>query len=90
MIKLYHEGHEHGDLGHHHHHHEGDTKDQAYALLSYTFDHNDHHASELDDLVETLRAAGKTDVADKVAAAQEKFREGNALLHDALHLYTAD
>ena len=87
MLKLLHEGHDHGGAGHHHHH-GGDTSDRAYALLSYTFDHNDHHASELDDLVETLKGAGKTDVAEKVAAAQEKFKEGNALLHDALHLYT--
>ena len=91
MLKLLHEGHTHeaGGHGHHHHHHEElASKDQAYALLSYTFDHNDHHASELDDLVETLKGAGKTDVAEKVTAAQIKFKEGNALLHEALHLYT--
>ena len=87
MIRLFHEGHEHGDA-HHHHHHEGRSDDQAYALLSYTYDHNEHHASELDDLVGTLKEAGHADVAEKVAAAQEKFREGNALLHEALHLYT--
>ena len=96
MLKLMHEGHTHEggcghdhEHGHHHHHHdELASKDQAYALLSYTFDHNDHHAGELDDLVKTLRENGKEAVADKVAEAQVKFREGNALLHDALHAYT--
>ena len=96
MLKLLHEGHTHEagsehshEHGHHHHHHdELASKDQAYALLSYTYDHNDHHAGELDDLVKTLRENGKDAVADKVEAAQVKFREGNALLHDALHAYT--
>ena len=94
MLKLMHEGHTHeagsGHCHEHHHHHyeELASKDQAYALLSYTYDHNDHHAGELDDLVKTLKEAGKDAVAEKVEAAQVRFREGNELLHEALHLYT--
>lgn len=75
---------------HSHVHGSGSGVDKVLTLLSYNYDHNDHHADELDDLIREIRAAGKDAAADKVAEAQEAFRRGNALLHDAIHLYTEE
>ena len=70
----------------HGHGHEGDTADKTLMLLGYLYDHNVHHASELDDLAEKLKAEGRGEAAEKVLAAKECFGSGNALLHEAIHM----
>ncbi|MBR2189680.1 MAG: hypothetical protein IJ860_09810 [Eubacterium sp.] len=79
---------EHGT--HHSHTHAqtgADEKDKNLMLLQYTYDHNDHHAAELDALAGKLREAGKLETAELVEQAQEAFRRGNALLREAIHSY---
>ena len=78
-------------LSHHDHTHvhgsgtEG--KDKNLVLLSFTYDHNVHHTEEMNELIEVLRESGKTDVCALVEQAQAKFREGNEILHHAIHHY---
>ena len=73
----------------HHDHTEGsghaEGADKTRILLGYLYDHNVHHASELDDLAAKLTAEGRTDAAEKVLSARELFDQGNALLHEAIH-----
>ena len=78
----------------HHHHHEhththdlNGSDDRNYVLLRYMYEHNEHHAEELSDLIEALKADGKAHVAEHVEEALEEYKKGNALLHEALHHY---
>lgn len=78
----------------HHHHHEhththdlNGNEDRNYILLRYMYEHNEHHAEELTDLIEALRADGKEHAADHVEKALAEYRKGNELLHEALHDY---
>ena len=47
------------DHGHEHHHDHGDIPpaERTRALLAYMIDHNEHHAEELAELVDTLDGA---------------------------------
>ncbi len=84
--------HEH-DHGHHHehHHHEHEhesPKDATLALMTYMIDHNEHHAAEIVEMAADVEKNGKADAAAKMTEAVEKFNEGNAILREALALYT--
>lgn len=77
---------------HEHHHHEhphthdtAGSEDRNFILLRYMYDHNEHHAEELADLIEALKTAGNAHAAELVAAALEEYQKGNELLHEALH-----
>ena len=70
----------------HGHGHEGEAADKTLMLLGYLYDHNVHHAAELDELAEKLKAEGRAEAAEKVLAAKEYFGKGNDLLHEAIHL----
>ena len=87
--------HEHSHDGHTHDHDHGHTHShgtaesvpaEVGALLSYMAVHNDHHAAELADMGEKLRALGKTEAADKIAEGVEEFGKANAKLNEALKL----
>ena len=78
----------------HHHHHEhththdlNGSDDRNYVLLRYMYEHNEHHAEELSDLIEALKEDGKAHAAEHVEEALEEYKKGNALLHEALHHY---
>lgn len=83
-------------MGHHEHHDHshihstGGSEDRNLILLRYMYDHNDHHADELEELIQALRAAGKNGTADLVADALDLYRKGNDLLHEAIHHYTEE
>ena len=79
MKKWLHEGHDHGGGG-----------DKIATLLSYMYEHNHHHAAELDSLIEELHRAGQKESASLVEEAKGKFEEGSALLHEAVHRYTEE
>ena len=72
---------------HDHHHHAGDGMDKSQALLCYMYDHNAHHTEELLDVAGRIEAEGRNAIAAKIREAAAKFEEGNALLHEALHLW---
>ena len=87
--------HEHSHDGHTHDHDHGHTHShgtaesvpaEVVALLTYMADHNEHHAAELADMGEKLRALGKTEAADKIAEGVEEFGKANAKLNEALKL----
>ena len=87
-----HEDHEHcheHEQGHchaHHHHEAADPQQQMSALLDYMLKHNQHHAAELDQLSQKLRAQGKGNVADQILKAVEEFEKGNLYLSLALSM----
>ncbi len=62
------------------------TKEQAVALLNYTYMHNTSHADELVKLADKLISLGHDDAAAKVSEARSSFEKGNALLSEALKL----
>ena len=74
---------------HHEHSHGGEGVDRTLTLLSYAYDHNAHHAEELCAIAESLWAEGREEAGSLTEAAIAKFREGAALLHDALHGFHA-
>ena len=78
--------HDHDTSSHDHHHAEPYT-DRSQALLVYMFDHNVHHTLELLDVASKIEKEGKEEIAAKVREAAQRFEEGNALLHEALHLW---
>ncbi len=76
---------EHHDHDHHDHGHEvPETKDQMAALLDYMLHHNEHHAAELDQMADKLRASGNEKAADQIKTAVEEFQKGNMYLSLAL------
>ena len=88
-----HEQHEHCMRHEHHGHHghqsrDAGSGDRNLILLQYMYDHNEHHAAELDELIAALRSAGKNDVADLIEQAKTAYGRGNELLHEAIHHYT--
>lgn len=58
--------------------------DKMAALLDYMLKHNEHHAAELDQVSEKLRAAGKTAAAEQIKKAVDEFQKGNLYLSLAL------
>ena len=86
------EGHEHD----HPHTHEGEhshdhahgisPKDELIALVRYMIDHNSAHADELVRLAEKAEGMGAKAADEKILEAVGAFRQGNAMLTEALAL----
>lgn len=78
--------HEHHEHGHHHddHEHSGAPLAQLCALMNYMVDHNAAHATELADLAQQLKDAGKESAYENVMAAVAEFQKGNQILADVL------
>lgn len=72
--------------GHNHEHHIGGdmTAEELYALMKYNYTHNCAHINQMDDMLEKLKALGKSDAAEKLRAAVEGYREANALLKESI------
>ncbi len=62
------------------------SEDKIAALLDYMWKHNEHHAAELDQVADRLRAAGKADAAEQVKKAADEFQKGNLYLGLALSM----
>ena len=60
--------------------------DKMAALLDYMLKHNEHHAAELDQVAEKLRAAGKDTAAEQIKKAVDEFQKGNLYLSLALSM----
>lgn len=84
--------HNHDHPHHHHTHAPGDSegKDKTQILLQYTAEHNEHHADELNPLIEAMRAAGRHEAADLAEQARAAFTRGTELLREALDAYTQE
>lgn len=61
-----------------------DPKKEHAALLTYMLQHNEHHAAELDQMAEKLRAAGQEAAAEQIRKAVDEFQKGNLYLSVAL------
>lgn len=90
-------GHEHEHNHEHHHDHHCssdcgscnsgcDPKKEAQALLTYMLQHNEHHATELDQLAENLEKLGMSDSAKQIKEGVTDFQKGNMRLSLALTL----
>lgn len=74
------------DHSHTHSHAHGTAgADKAFALLQYTYNHNEAHIEELQELIDAYEKKGKTDIAEKLEASKALFAEANELLHQVLH-----
>lgn len=68
------------------HSHEAPAGDKMAALLDYMLKHNEHHAAELDQVAEKLRAEGKDAAAEQIKKAVDEFQKGNLYLSLALSM----
>ena len=83
--------HSHGDGGGDTHSHcescdGGDCKKETIALLTYMLQHNEHHASELDQMADNLQKMGLAASAKTIKEAVDDFQKGNMRLGLALTL----
>lgn len=84
--------HSHGEgCGNHSHEHcgscqGGDCKNETVALLTYMFQHNEHHAKELDQMAENLEKIELSAAAKTIKEAVADFQKGNMRLGLALTL----
>ncbi|MCD7818535.1 MAG: cobalt transporter [Lachnospiraceae bacterium] len=60
--------------------------DRMAALLDYMLKHNEHHAAELDQVADKLRADGKQGAAEQIKKAVDEFQKGNLYLRLALSM----
>ena len=76
--------HEHDHEHHHHDHDHGDIPpaERTRALLGYMIDHNEHHASELAELLDSLEGEPRK----KLLEAIGSFEVGNVQLREVLEL----
>lgn len=74
----------------HGHGHEVPQGDKMTALLDYMLKHNEHHAVELDQVADKLRAEGKAQSAEQIKKAVDEFQKGNMYLSLALSLVKAE
>lgn len=58
--------------------------DKTAALLDYMLKHNEHHAAELDQVADKLRAEGREAAAEQIRKAVDEFKKGNLYLGLAL------
>ena len=78
--------------GHGHDHHGGHTHgktdgtDENLAVLTYMYQHNEHHASEREEMAEKLRETGFQDVAEQIHEGVLQFYRANEFLGKALEL----
>ena len=64
----------------------GDCKKETVALLTYMLQHNEHHASELDQMAYNLQKMGLAASAKTIKEAVDDFQKGNMRLGLALTL----
>lgn len=64
----------------------GDCKNETVALLTYMLQHNEHHASELDQMAENLKKMGMEAAAKTIREGVADFQKGNMRLGLALTL----
>ena len=98
---MMHEGHHHHHDHDHEHTHEhshahthshapaegaSEPVKRAFTLMNYMYSHNSDHTEELAEMAGKLRGLGEDAAADMIDEAVKAYREGNAKLHDALHL----
>ncbi len=69
---------------HQHHTVSAESTDELKALLEYTVNHNTSHTDELLQIAKKLGECGKAPAGEKVIAALEEYKKGNALLAEAL------
>lgn len=72
------------DHGHEHHHGHDDLPqaERTRALLAYMIDHNEHHAQELAELVDSLEGAARKRLLEAIGS----FEVGNVKLREVLEL----
>ena len=70
----------------HNHTQEAPAGDKMTAVLDYMLKHNEHHAAELDQVAEKLRAEGKDAAAEQIKKAVDEFQKGNLYLSLALSM----
>ena len=72
------------DHGHEHPHDHGDIPpaERTRALLAYMIEHNEHHAEELAELVDSLDGAARK----RLLAAIGSFEVANVQLREVLEL----
>ena len=77
------DGHEH-EHTHEHSHDHGDIPpaERTKALLGYMIDHNEHHAEELADLVDSLEGAARKRLLEAIGS----FEAANVQLREVLEL----
>ena len=56
-----------------------DCGDKTAALLDYMLKHNEHHAAELDQVADRLRAEGKEAAADQIKKAVDELQKRKSL-----------
>ena len=64
----------------------GDCKKETIALLTYMLQHNEHHATELDQMADNLQKMGLDNSAKTIKEAVADFQKGNMRLGLALTL----
>ncbi len=72
-------GHDHGEQA-------ANGRDKQKALLQYMVDHNEHHASELDDVAQKFLDDGQPEVSEQIRKAVDEYQKGNMYLKLALSL----
>lgn len=79
--------HEH-DHEHEHGHGHGDVPpaERTRALLGYMIEHNEHHAEELAELVDSLEGAARKRLLEAIGS----FETGNVQLREVLELMKED
>ena len=72
------------DHGHEYPHDHGDipTAERTRALLAYMIDHNEHHAEELAELVDSLEGAARKRLLEAIGS----FEVANVQLREVLEL----
>lgn len=72
------------DHGHEHHHDQDGmpAAERTRALLAYMIDHNEHHASELAELVDSLDGAARKRLLEAIGS----FEVANVQLREVLEL----
>ena len=69
----------------HEHHIQSDmTAEELLALLEYNYTHNSAHASQMEEMLTSLKKLGNTAAAEKLQEAVAKYSEANALLKEAI------
>lgn len=70
------------DHGHEHDHGDVPAAERTRALLAYMIDHNEHHAQELAELVDSLDGAARKRLLEAIGS----FEVANVQLREVLEL----
>lgn len=77
---------EHNHSHSHSHSHDISSHDELVAVLRYMADHNIHHAEELERMAQSNDVKHNPQACEKLCKAIESYKEGNALLCEALEI----